>query len=335
MELWIVIMLFIIGIVFIVKGGDYFVDAAVWIAEVSGLPKFLIGATVVSIATTLPELIVSLLAAGQGKVDMAAGNAVGSVTVNVGMIMGISILFMPAIAKRSKMAFKMILMLFAIGLLWFFSRTGFLSIGGSIILLCLFLIYMVENIVMAKQTMGGQAAKAVSEVEEFFKPKQTPKVIAINCTKFIVGTIGIVGGSSLLVNNGSLLATAIGKAAGIDPVVMEGIISVTVIAIGTSLPELVTTITAIRKKQSSLSVGNIIGANIIDLTVILPLCAIVSGKALPVSDFMINLNMPVCLLVCMVAVVPPLIIQKLKRWQGIALMGIYSGYIVYMIYSIL
>ena len=95
MNTWIIVLLLVVGIVLIVKGGDFFVDAAVWIAEISGVPSFIIGATIVSIATTLPELIVSLMAAGQGSVDMAAGNAVGSVTANVGLIMGISLFCLP------------------------------------------------------------------------------------------------------------------------------------------------------------------------------------------------------------------------------------------------
>lgn len=96
------VALFVIGIFFIVKGGDVFVDAATWIAEATGIPKFIIGATVVSFATTLPELLVSAIAATQGKNDMAIGNAVGSVTANVGLIMSISILCMPALVKRKR-----------------------------------------------------------------------------------------------------------------------------------------------------------------------------------------------------------------------------------------
>ncbi len=327
MAIWLIVLLFIVGILLIVKGGDLFVDAAVWMAEVSGIPHFLIGATVVSIATTLPELIVSLIAANQGKVDMAAGNAVGSVTANVAMILGISVVCIPAITKRANMAAKMVLMVVAIGLLLFFSRTGELSIFASILLLLLFVIYMYENIHSTKKCIN------CAENEEREQP--TAKVVGINLAKFLVGTIGIVWGADLLVDNGSLIANAIGVAANIDPLVMEGIVSVTIIAIGTSLPELVTTITAIRKKQSALSIGNIIGANIIDLTIILPLCAIVSGKALPVSRSMITLDMPMCLLACLVVVIPALITQKIRRWQGIMLLVLYVGYLVYMVQSLL
>ena len=112
--------------------------------------------------------------------------------------------------------------------------------------------------------------------------------------------------------------------------VPESIIAVTMVAIGTSLPELVTTITAIVKRQSSLSIGNIVGANIIDLTVILPLCGVVSGGSLPVAAQSVTLDLPVCLAVCLFAVLPPLLSQKLARWQGAAMLGLYLAYLVFL-----
>ena len=197
---------FCVGVIFIVKGGDFFVDAASWLAETFGIPKLIVGATVVSFATTLPELLVSSFAAAEGKVDMAIGNAVG-----------------------------------------------------------------------------------------------------------------IVVGAQLLVDHGSELARIIG--------VPERIIGVTVIAIGTSLPELVTTLTAIAKGQSSLSVGNIIGANIIDLTLILPVCALISGGALPVSRTVAMIDLPACLLVGFIALVPALVKKRFMRWQGFTLLGVYAVYL--------
>ena len=101
MDLLITVLLFAVGIVFVVKGGDFFVDAASWIAEVSGIPKLIIGATIVSVATTLPEMLVSVMAALQGKVDMSIGNAVGSVTANIGLIMALALIFMPGWGWRA------------------------------------------------------------------------------------------------------------------------------------------------------------------------------------------------------------------------------------------
>lgn len=319
MNTWIIVLLLVVGIVLIVKGGDFFVDAAVWIAEISGVPSFIIGATIVSIATTLPELIVSLMAAGQGSVDMAAGNAVGSVTANVGLIMGISLFCLPALVKRDQIAFKGILMMAAITCLWIFSKEngGALSIGASIIMLCLFALFIIENIVSTKKSAAEDSGQQKEK-----KEKPTAKVVALNLVKFVLGVVGIVWGADLLVDNGCAIAAIFG--------VPEAIIGVTIVAVGTSLPELVTTITAIAKKQSSLSVGNIIGANIIDLTVIMPLCAVVSGKALPVSEQMVSLDMPACMLVCLIAMIPALIWERFRRWQGVTLIVVYIAYVVFM-----
>lgn len=310
-----VVIMFIIGLVLIVKGGDIFVDAATWIAEATGIPKFIIGATVVSFATTLPELLVSAIAATKGQNDMAIGNAVGSVTANVGLIMSISILCIPALVKRKEVAFKGSLMILAVAALFAFSYSLEMNLWQSITMIVIFAVFMAENIITGKRSLGV--------TEEDRGPKATGKDIAVNLIKFLVGAAGIVIGADLLVDDGTVIAKGLG--------VSEAIIGVTIIAVGTSLPELVTTITAIAKKQSDLSIGNIIGANIIDLTLILPICAFLSGGTLPVGKQSAFLDMPVCLLVICIAIIPTLIFKKLSRWQGALMVCIYIGYIAVLV----
>ncbi|MDD6265008.1 MAG: calcium/sodium antiporter [Clostridia bacterium] len=309
-----IIILFIIGIVLIVKGGDLFVDASVWIAEVSGIPKFIIGATIVSFATTLPELLVSVFAAIDGKSDMAVGNAVGSVTANIGLIMAVSILFIPVCIKRREFIFKPLLMIASIVLLILFSLGESLSLAGSLVIISLFAVFIVENIRSAKRTVGTEAEK---------KQISSKKEVVFGAAKFILGTVGIVVGARLLVDNGSEIARAVG--------ISEAVISVTVIAVGTSLPELVTTITAIVKKQPNLSVGNIIGANIFDLTLIMPICSIIKGGSLSVSKQGLMLDMPACLAVAVIAVIPAIISGKFRRLQGGVLLAAYVAYLTVMI----
>lgn len=316
MEIAVVIFLFLVGVVFIVKGGDWFVDAASWIAQVSGIPKLIVGATIVSLATTLPEMLVSVMAAAEGKVDMAIGNAVGSVTANIGLIMAISVLFMPGAAKRGDYLKKSVLMLLAAVLVVVSGYMGSVNLFMSLVLIVVFAVFMTDNVLGAKRAV---ALSRTDSTREISRPRPERREIIINIVKFVVGTVGIVWGADLLVDNGSELARFIG--------VSERIIGVTVIAVGTSLPELVTTLTAIAKKESSLSLGNILGANIIDLTLILPLSALVSGKALPVAPASAMLDLPACLLVGAVALVPTMFTQKLSRVQGVLLLGIY---IVYM-----
>lgn len=307
----VVVLLFLLGLILIIKGGDWFVDAAVWIAEVSGIPKFIVGATVVSLATTIPELLVSLMAAAQGSVGMAVGNAVGSVTANIGLIMGISIVCMPAAVKRGSIAFKGILMILSCALLCAFSFGGSLSIAASCLILLMFIVYIVNNVVDAKKQLGSEKSEDVA------RDKATVVRMVLS---FIGGAAGVALGAQLLVDNGTKIAQLLG--------IPEAIIGVTIVAIGTSLPELVTTITAISRKQSSLSIGNIIGANVIDLTLIMPVCALVSGKALPVEHQSAVFDIPVCLGFTVLAILPPLLLKKFPRAQGVAMLVCYAVYVV-------
>ena len=312
-----IVLLFLVGLALIVKGGDFFVDAAGWIAEVSGIPKFIVGATIVSIATTLPELLVSLMAASRGSIGIAVGNAVGSVTANVGLIMALSLIFMPAVIRRRNYAFKLCLLAVSILLLYLFCTSGQLPIPGAIVLLILFAAFMAENIYSARhqhEAAGGDNP-----------PARDRRTVCINIAKFVLGAAGIVLGAQLMVDNGTAIAALLG--------VPDAIIGATLVAVGTSLPELVTTLTAIAKKQSSLSIGNIVGANIIDLTVILPLCAVVSGKPLPVLAQNVQLDMPFCLALSLIAVIPPLLTGRLRRVQGALLLLVYIAYVALLVLS--
>ncbi len=313
MEILWAVLLFLLGVALIVKGGDLFVDAATWMAEASGLPKFLIGATVVSIATTLPEVIVSVMAAFERSTEMAIGNAVGSVTANIGIIMAISLLFMPTVIRRRQLAFKGTLMVVSAAALWLLSRDGALTLAESLVLLALFAGFLTENIMQARGEGGAQEKAEVRKGD-----------LGRNVLKFVLGAAMLVIGSRLLVDNGTYLAELLG--------VPERVIAVTMVAIGTSLPELVTCITAIVKKQSSLSVGNILGANIIDITIILPLCAMISGGSLPVDLSSALYDMPFCLAETALAVVPTLILKRFTRFQGAAMLALYAAYLALTVF---
>lgn len=312
--LMLVLVLFAVGLVCIIKGGDLFVDAASWIAEASGIPKFIIGATVVSFATTMPEMLVSVFSAFEGSADIAVGNAVGSVTANTGLIMCLSLVCMSCNMPRRQFGVKAGLLLAAVALLYAFTRDSSLSIVESVIIMLVFVGFTAESIIAAKREQGTE------QPDE--RPDTNGKNIALNIGKFILGAAAIVLGAQLLIDNGSALAVMIG--------VPDSVIAATMIAIGTSLPELVTTITAIRKKQSSLSVGNIIGANIMDITLIMPLCALLLGKPLTVENQGMLLDIPACLIVSAGALVPALICGRFKRWMGFFIGGLYIVYLVIM-----
>lgn len=338
-------VLFVVGLILIIKGGDWFVDSASWIAEVLGVPKFVIGATIVSIATTLPEMIVSIQATAKGNVEMAAGNAIGSVTANTAMIMGIFILCMPFAIKRKEFAPKGIMMFLAsAGLVLgciFTAKEALtfegeqniyyrLSTIGLIALIVIFIAFFIENFMsMKKEEHHIEPSPdniGLQEEDDIVPTKETATKMdwIKNIAFFALGAAGIVIGADLLVDYGTEIAKSLG--------IPQRVISVVAIAIGTSLPELVTTITALKKKVGALSVGNILGANIIDLTLILPICSFVSmGKgtgALAVSVSSVTIDMVVCLAAIAVAVFPTIITKKFQRWQGIVMLVGYIAYVV-------
>lgn len=313
--LWIA-LLFAAGLVCIIKGGDLFVDAAGWIAEASGIPKFIIGATIVSFATTLPEMLVSVFAALEGNADIAVGNAVGSVTANTGLIMCLSLVCMTCLMERRQFGVKACLLLAAILSLFGFTRDGRLSVAEGLLVLVIFAGFLAESLISARREQGTE----LKEDEE--RPAVSGKTVAGNIVKFVLGAAGIVLGAQLLIDNGSAIASLLG--------VPDAIVAATMIAIGTSLPELVTTLTAIRKKESSLSVGNIIGANIMDLTLILPLCSLILGRPLPVQRQGMLLDIPACLIICAAVLVPALWKGKFQRWMGFLAGGLYIVYLTVM-----
>ena len=304
--------IFIIGLILTIKGGDWFVDSASWFAEATGIPKFVVGATIVSFATTLPEMLVSVRAAMNGSAQLAIGNAVGSVTANTTLIMGVSLVAMAGLVNRKEFALKGGLFLTSVVGLTVLSLSGMLPTWSAFILWAIFIAFMISNVIEGKK---GAANDSIDSYEK----KEIPSKILF----FVLGTASIVFGAEFLVSSGKTIASGIG--------ISETIIGFTVIALGTSLPEFVTTLTAIRKKENSLSVGNIIGANIIDTTLILPLCAVINGQALPVDRVNLVFDFPVCIAACAVAVVPTIFQGKFKKWQGFVLLAIYAFYMLFLV----
>ena len=361
MEWFICILLLAIGIALIVKGGDWFVDASSWIAEVSGVPRFIIGATIVSIATTLPEILVSTIGAAEGNIGLAIGNAVGSVNANIGLILGVSILAAPAIINRKKNWSKIVILLVAIALLFAFcfegsneQKYGQLVLWQAVIVILVFVLYFIENIFAVKKESALSSKDLEQDLENIdvtyyenydnftatdkdveilksgkkfnTKKKPTKKEVIKNVILFILGAAGIAGGAILLNKYGQQLAEMCN--------VPGDIIGVTIVAVGTSLPELTTAIISVAKKKGDMSVGNIIGANIIDITLILPLCAFIGGGTLPVNPQTIVMDLPFCLAVAGVAFIPSLFTGKVQRWQGALILLGYIAYITLLVLNV-
>lgn len=329
METVMTYVFFAVGLALVVKGGDWFVDGASRIAELTGIPKFIVGATIVSLATSLPEIIISTIAATEGhailmsgvgdfvaesleKVGMAIGNGIGSVICNIAMIMGIGIIFMPTEIDRKRFSRKSVLLGASLVAVLILTRFGSLSTKGAIFLLAIFVAYIIENVKNSKNdSLEYDSDYDLQEVDK--------KIVVKHILLMCVGTVCLGGGSQLLVRSGGEIARSWG--------VSESLIGVTMIAIGTSIPELVTAISAIVKKQPTMSVGNIIGASVIDIAFILPICSFIYGDTLPVSAQNIYLDFPVCILVSLIALVPTVIAKKFYRWQGIVLLLVYIIYL--------
>ena len=304
-------MSFFIGLILICKGGDWFVDAASKISETLGIPKYVVGATIVSFATTMPEIIVSAAAALKGHSAMAIGNAVGSVSANTGIILAISLFFLPAAIKRQDYIIKTILYIGTLVLLLISFKDRVFDWSDCILLLLAGILFLIMNI-----------KNAFQERNKGFQRKNQKKECWKMFVWFFIGAVAIVAGSEILVKSACEIAEKLH--------ISEEIISVTIVAMGTSLPEFVTTVTAIIKKESSLSVGNIVGANMIDSAFILPVCTLLGGKSLPVSTQMALIDMPVCILVSVVALFPMLYRNKIARIDGVFTLLIYSSYLIYI-----
>ena len=370
------VLLFAVGLVLLIKGGDWFVDGATGIAKRFNLPDIVVGATVVSIGTTLPEVMVSTTGALAGSGAMAYGNAIGSIICNTALIAAISITCNPGPVNVKSMKTPVI---------FFFASAALYCVASYILgefprwmgfaMLGIFIVYTILTVrnglknpdTVAEEEeeesagtpwigMGviGVVALLVALGGTFFETVPTwypvvlcvitvayllfgsklgnsgsdqPRQMWVELVMLVVGAAIIAVGADLLVEHGQIIAIGLG--------VPETVVALLFVALGTSLPELVTTITSLRKGRASLGVGNVIGANVFNLV-------LVSGVAVSLAPFEVpytsllntGLNMslvieiPVMLGVMCLMTIPALLRKKLGRWQGIVLLGVYLAFVV-------
>ena len=309
------VLLFIVGLLCLIKGGDWFVDGATGIARRFHVPELLIGATVVSIGTTLPEVMVSTTSALTGHGEIAYGNAIGSVICNSALIAAITIAVRPGKVDpkslRTPVAFFFVAAAFYAGVAY---TTGSFTRSVGIILLAMFVAYIVCNVMAMKN------APAPEEEEEPEENASFAKELGL----LAVGAVLIAVGADLLVDNGTIIAQAMG--------VPESVIALTFVALGTSLPELVTAITSLMKGHSDLSLGNVVGANVFNLVLVSGMSITLAPFTIPQSATLFGINsslvleIPVMLAVMMIMTLPALKRGKLSRAQGIILLCIYAAF---------
>lgn len=375
------VFLFAVGLVMLIKGGDWFVDSASGIARRFHLPELLIGATVVSIGTTLPEVMVSAQGAMAGSGGMAYGNAIGSIICNTSLIAAITIAIKPGKAERRSMIIPVLFFFAAAAFYTAIAYTaGYFYRWVGIVLLIGFVVYMTLTVLSMKKkpsvdieklpddtheepeeeeekkfslvsfltevavtVVGGAfmiykggiiriigiamiavfAVYAVSAIMSACKHK-APAAIIRDIFFLIVGAAIIAGGANLLVDSGTAIAEELG--------VPQTVIALTFVALGTSLPELVTAITSLIKGHGALSLGNIIGANLFNIVLVSGVSTVIAPFAVPTEQQIAGmpaslvLDIPIMLSVMLILTVPTLIRQKLSRTQGILMLCVYAAF---------
>ncbi|MBQ2041768.1 MAG: calcium/sodium antiporter [Firmicutes bacterium] len=323
-------ILFIAGIALLLLGGDVFVKGAAGVACHFKLPEILVGATVVSIGTTLPEVVVSCQAAFKGSAGIAYGNAIGSVICNTALIAALVIVLKPAKANKKTLllptAFFFASALIYSAVAWTIGR---FDRWAGILLLVIFAVYMLSTVDYIKKHRKRTGKKEAEEVRENIgKIPEEPWKMAV----FIVaGIIAIAYGSKFIVDNGTLIAKALG--------VPDSVIGLTMVALGTSLPELITALQSHKIGSNKLAIGNIIGANLLNIV-------LVSGMAITISPFDVPegrliggvyssliVEIPLMLAVMAVLCVPALIKGRFSRWQGILLLCIFVAFNIFQYLS--
>ena len=307
------VLLFIVGLLFLIKGGDWFVDGASALARRFHLPELLIGATVVSIGTPLPEVMVSTMSALSGHGEIAYGNAIGSVICNAALIAAITVAVRPAKVDPKTLRVP-VAFFFAAAAVYCFAAYGMgrFTRPLGLLMLAVFAAYMVANV--------WQMKNAPAEPEHEEELMSLGRIVL----RLVVGATLIALGANLLVDNGTIIAQALG--------VPESVIALTFVALGTSLPELVTAITSLMKGHSDLSLGNVVGANVFNLVLVSGVSVALAPFDIPQSATLFGINsslvleLPVMLLVMILLTIPALVRGSRSRGQGVALLCIYAAF---------
>lgn len=332
-DIFLLIGALIVGFIVIIIGGDKFVDSAIWIAVKTKMPKMLIGATLVSVGTTLPEMFASFTAASQGETSIAIGNGLGSILCNSALVLAITLSARPGNVSRKSFYPKFSILMVAVVLALVFALNGVIELWQCIILFSLAIVYLVYNVIDAKRQSKQVGDIAVDQQEDEYD-KYNNKKAWVMILLFVLGTAGIAVGANLLVSSVKGICAQLG--------VSEAVIALTVVAIGTSLPELVTALTSIKKNSADISIGNILGANVINATLLMGVCGFFPDKAtgqlglfLPPADFVTTLvTIGGIVAVWLLIGLPILIKQKTYRYQGIISLVMYAGYVTYLMFQL-
>lgn len=306
-------ILFLIGFVLITKGADIFINCTVDIGKKTKISEIILGATIVSFATTLPELTVSLFASLDGHTTMSLGNAVGSIICNTGLVLGLVAFISPFSVDKKMFFSKSVLLLICVILLLLLGIDKSITQTDSIVLLAMLAIYMYSNYRSVVEKGSKSRVNNTSKVKGNNNLGEWIRIALL----FALGLIMMILGSRLLVDNGVIIAEWIG--------VPQGVISLTVIALGTSLPELVSSLAAIKKNHHAISVGNILGANILNIVSVIGISSIPND--IPILSQNMSIDFPFMIVLLLILILPTIKKNKLYRFQGLIMLIVYLIYI--------
>lgn len=316
------ILFIIIGFILLVKGADFLVDGSIYIAKKFHIPEIIIGLTIISIGTSMPELMVSISSSLNGYTDMAIGNVIGSNISNVFLILGVCAAIKPLKFKEETVRLEIPLVIFSTALLYILGNNGqefIISNNEGVILIIFFILFIAYNIFMARREISKERDDSKFNLAETDSKGQILKSIF----KILLGIVALKYGGDFVVNNASDLATKLG--------ISEQVISLTILAISTSLPELVTSVIATIKNQTDMAIGNVIGSNIFNILLIVGTTAIISPISYSISY---NKDIIVFIVGMIVLQILPFIgsKNKISRWSGVGYVIAYLSYIVSLVY---
>ncbi|MDE5779036.1 MAG: calcium/sodium antiporter [Lachnospiraceae bacterium] len=307
MDIFLAVVLFVAGFVMLVKGADWFVDGAAGIAARFGIPQLVIGLTIVAMGTSAPEAAVSITAAKAGNAGITIGNVLGSNIMNVLVILGITAAITSIAVQKSTVKYEIPFMLLtAVVLLVVGMTDGEVVFWEGVVLWILFIIYMIYLFFMARNGEGEE--------------DETPKALWLQIVLVIIGAAGIVFGADLTVDNASKIAEALGMD--------DRLIGLTIVAFGTSLPELVTSVTAARKGKADIAIGNIVGSNLFNILFVVGTTALITPVAFKESFFIDSIVSISAGVLLWIGVLKDM---KLKRTMGIIMLAAYAVYFVYLL----
>lgn len=308
MEILLQVFLLISGFVMLAKGADKFVEGAAGIASRFGIPQLVIGLTIVAMGTSAPEAAVSLAAAFKGNADITVGNIVGSNILNIWIILGLAATITPLLVARSTIRLEIPFMIAITALLGYQGMDGTITFFDGVLLLVLFVLYLAYLYNMAKKNKVNESAQEYSHSLS-------------HCLIWTAAGLAlIILGSNVTVNAATAIASYIGLS--------QRFIGLTIVALGTSLPELFTSVAAARKGNADIAIGNIVGSNIFNILFVIGLSALIIDIPFAAAfnfDMFIAITAAVMLLACV------LFTRKLQRWAGILMLGCYGVYLWYIL----